>query len=112
MNVIWQADANRIALECLPRAAAPPFVVNVTGAERLSVRTLAEWFGRRFGKSPVLAGQERADALLSDTSRMQSAFAAPATSANEMLDRVADWIEHGGALLGKPTKFETRDGKF
>jgi hypothetical protein len=25
---------------------------------------------------------------------------------------VADWVDHGGALLGKPTKFETRDGNF
>ncbi len=29
-----------------------------------------------------------------------------------MLDWVADWVEHGGPLLGKPTKFEARDGKF
>ena len=36
VNVIWQGDANRIALECLPHAATPPFVVNVTGGETLS----------------------------------------------------------------------------
>ncbi len=29
-----------------------------------------------------------------------------------MITRVADWITRGGALLGKPTKFEARDGKF
>ena len=45
VNVIWQGDANRIALECLPLASSPPFVVNVTGADNLSVRSLAEWFG-------------------------------------------------------------------
>src|SRR5262249_17244138 len=52
VNVIWQGDANRLAIECLPRAAAPPFVVNVTGVERLSVREIAEGFGRRFGVAP------------------------------------------------------------
>ena len=36
VNVIWQGDANRIALECLARAASPPFVVNVTGARDAS----------------------------------------------------------------------------
>src|SRR5689334_24518340 len=31
VNVIWQGDANRIALECLALTSSPPFVVNVTG---------------------------------------------------------------------------------
>jgi hypothetical protein len=112
VNVIWQGDANRIAIECLPHAASPAFVLNLTGAERLSVRKLAEWFGQRFQVRPQITGEERADSLLSNTDQMQSLFAPPRTGINDMLDRVADWVEHGGALLGKPTKFETRDGKF
>ena len=112
VNVIWQGDANRIALECLPHAATPPFVVNVTGGESLAVRKIAMWFGRRFGVTPVLTGTERRDALLSDTTRMRSLFAAPEVSAEQMFEWVADWVEDGGALLGKPTRFEARDGKF
>ena len=112
VNVIWQGDANRIALECLPLAATPPFVVNVTGAERLSVRTVAEWFGRRFDLRAIFTGSERADALLSNTSRMQANFAPPQVHTEQMLEWVADWVEHDGALLGKPTKFEARDGRF
>ena len=112
VNVIWQGDANRIALECLPHAAAPPFVVNVTGTEALSVRTLAEWFGTRLGRSPRFTGVEGDDALLSDASRMRATFAAPETPIEHMLERVADWIEHGGPLFGKPTRFEARDGRF
>jgi nucleoside-diphosphate-sugar epimerase len=112
VNVIWQGDANRIALECLPHAATPPFVVNVTGAEQLSVRTIADWFGHRFGTTPRFAGSERPDALLSNTSRMLATFGAPEVSVDRMLEMVADWVEHDGPLLGKPTKFEARDGKF
>jgi nucleoside-diphosphate-sugar epimerase len=112
VNVIWQGDANRIAIECLARAASPPYVVNVTGAERLAVRDIAEAFGRRFGVSPSFTGKERSDALLSNTDRMRSSFGAPSTSIEEMYDLVADWVSQGGALLGKPTKFETRDGNF
>ena len=112
VNVIWQGDANRIALECLPHAAVPPFVVNVTGAERLAVRALAEWFATRFGCVPRFSGAEREDALLSDTSRMRATFAAPEMSVERMLQRVADWIEGVGPLLGKPTRFEARDGRF
>ena len=112
VNVIWQGDANRIALECLPKTAVPPFVVNVTGEELLSVRALAEWFGQRFGVQPQLTGMERPDALLSNTERMESHFAPPETKVDRMLELVADWVEGNGALLGKPTKFEARDGKF
>jgi nucleoside-diphosphate-sugar epimerase len=112
VNVIWQGDANRIALECLARTAIPPLVVNVTGNEQLSVRTIAEWFGRRFGVAVNISGSERPDALLSNTSRMRSMFAPPEVTLDRMLSMVADWVDGEGALLGKPTKFEARDGRF
>lgn len=112
VNVIWQGDANRIALESLPLASAPPFVVNVTGSETLAVRRIAEWFGRRFRTRPVLTGTERKDALLSDTTLMRMNFAAPEMSSEQMFEWVADWVEGGGTLLGKPTRFEARDGRF
>jgi nucleoside-diphosphate-sugar epimerase len=112
VNVIWQGDANRIALECLPHAAVPPFVVNVTGTEQLSVRAVAEWFARRFGVEARFTGTERPDALLSNTTRMQTTFAPPEVLVEQMLDMVGDWVENDGPLLGKPTKFEARDGKF
>jgi nucleoside-diphosphate-sugar epimerase len=112
VNVIWQGDANRIAIECLPQAANPPFVLNVTGEAALRVRHIAEQFGERFGKSVQLNGTERADALLSNTSRMRATCAPPEVTIDEMIDRVADWVRSGGTFLGKPTKFEARDGKF
>ncbi|HEY5062253.1 MAG TPA: NAD-dependent epimerase/dehydratase family protein [Gemmatimonadaceae bacterium] len=112
VNVIWQGDANRAALECLPLASAPPFVINVTGAEKLSVRAVAEWFARRFGTTASLTGTERADALLSDTSRMRATLAEPEMAVAQMMELVADWVEQDRPLLGKPTRFEARDGKF
>jgi nucleoside-diphosphate-sugar epimerase len=112
VNVIWQGDANRIALEALARAAIPPLVINVTGTERLSVRTLADRFAKRFGVEAKFSGVEKTDALLSNTARMRSMFEAPETSVETMIDLVADWVESDGPLLGKPTKFEARDGKF
>ena len=112
VNVIWQGDANRIALECLRLASSPPFVVNVTGADILSVRALADWFAERFGKRVRFTGNERADALLSNTSRMRETFAAPEVSLDQMREWVAQWIDEGGPLLGKATRFEARDGRF
>jgi len=112
VNVIWQGDANRIAIECLPHAAAPPFVINVTGAERVSVRQIAQWFSERLGVAARFVGAERPDALLSNVEKMTTNFASPAVSLEAMLDMVAGWVKHDGALLGKPTKFEARDGRF
>jgi nucleoside-diphosphate-sugar epimerase len=112
VNVIWQGDANQIAIECLPRAAAPPFVLNVTGRETLSVRELAERFGRRFERSPVFVGNEGPDALLSNAELLHTTFTPPATSVDDMIEHVARAIEENAPTLGKPTHFEARDGRF
>ena len=112
VNVIWQNDANRIAIECLPRATAPAFVLNVTGRETLSVRELAERFGKRFGRRPLFAGKEGADALLSNAELLHATFAPPAMTVDQMIEQVAAAVEHKAPTLGKPTHFESRDGRF
>ena len=112
VNVIWQGDASRIAIEALAHAATPPFVVNVTGTETLAVRAIAETFARALERPARLAGKERADALLSNTERMRSTFSAPDVSLDTMIQWIADWIRAGQPMLGKPTHFEERSGKF
>jgi CDGSH-type Zn-finger protein/dTDP-4-dehydrorhamnose reductase len=112
VNVIWQGDANAQALRSLPLASSPPFVVNVTGPERLRVRDVATEFGGRFGREPALVGAEAPDALLSDTSRAQREFGAPEVSAATLIDWVTSWVARGGTTLGKATGFEVRDGRF
>ena len=112
VNVIWQGDANRIALECLGRASAPPYVVNVTGPARLSVREVATRLGELLGRAPRFVGSEAADALLSDTRRLAADFAPLEVGSETLIDWVAGWIGQGGPLLGRPTKFERRDGRF
>lgn len=112
VNVIWQGDASRIAIESLTRAATPPFVLNVTGAETLSVRDLAASFAKEFGRPARFRGTEKRDALLSNTDLMRSLFAAPEVNVATMIRWTADWIRSEGAMLGKPTHFEERAGKF
>jgi nucleoside-diphosphate-sugar epimerase len=112
VNVIWQGDANALAIACLPRAASPPFVVNVAGPELLPVRALAHALGRLLDREPVIAGAEAPDALLSNAERMTATLGAPAVPAAWLVRWTADWVRAGGPLLGKPTKFEARDGRF
>jgi nucleoside-diphosphate-sugar epimerase len=112
VNVIWQGDASAQAIQSLRHAAVPPFVLNVTGPERLSVRAVALELGRLLEREPVFAGREESDALLSDTSLAQSLFGPPTVSAETLIAWTAEWIRRGGATLGKATKFEEREGNF
>lgn len=112
VNVIWQRDATAQVIQALPHAAVPPYIVNVTGPEVLSVRELALEFGRLFGREPAFTGTESSDALLSDTTRAQSLWGPPSMSASRLITWVADWVMHGGVTLGRPTHFEQREGSF
>lgn len=112
VNIIWQGDASRIAIEALTQAATPPFVVNVTGSEILAVRDIAQSFVNAFDKSTRLKGKERSDALLSNTDRMRAVFAPPEVDAETMIRWIADWIRNNGPMLDKPTHFEERKGRF
>lgn len=112
VNVIWQRDANAIAIRAFAHCAVPPFVLNVTGPEVLAVRDLATRLGRRFGITPVFTGSEQPTALLSNAARCHALFGPPPTPVDEMIERVAAWIERGGRSLGRPTHYEEREGRF
>jgi nucleoside-diphosphate-sugar epimerase len=112
VNVIWQGDANRAAIELLPLAASPPLVVNITGSETLSIRDLATSLATRLGRPLSFDGTEAADALLSDTARFRELLGGAEMPVETMLDWTAEWLRNGRPLLGKPTHFETRDGTF
>jgi nucleoside-diphosphate-sugar epimerase len=112
VNVIWQGDANSIALRSFGMAQSPPVVLNVTGPETVPVRWIARRFGERFGVEPILEGTEAATALLSNAGRCHKLFGYPSVTVEQMIEWVADWIGMGGATLAKPTHFETRDGRF
>ena len=111
VNLIWQRDANAIALRALHRCANPPLVLNLTGP-KLSVRRLAERLGERWGMAPRFAGTEAASALLSNPRRCVTIFGPPPVDIEGMIDRVASWEEAGGRSLNQPTHFEEREGRF
>ncbi|MDZ4289494.1 MAG: NAD-dependent epimerase/dehydratase family protein [Prosthecobacter sp.] len=111
-NTIWQRDANALSLLSLEQAASPAWKVNLAGAAKLSVRAAAERFGQLFGKPVQIEGAEAEDALLSDAGRSFTTLDQLTVSEDQLIDWVAHWISQGGALLGKPTHFESRDGKF
>ncbi|TDU80961.1 nucleoside-diphosphate-sugar epimerase [Prosthecobacter fusiformis] len=111
-NVIWQGDANARAIQCLERTSHPPCALNVTGLERVSIRWLAERFSDLLGKEAIITGSEGPNAWLFDASRSYAWFGPPTVSLEEMVAATAEWVRQGGASLGKPTHFESNDGKF
>lgn len=112
VNVIWQGNANAMALQSLAHAASPPFVVNIAGPETLSVRRVCEQLGELLGQRPVFTGKEDDRALLSNGQLGLHLFGQPRVSIEQLCQWIAHWLKTGGELLGKPTKFQVRDGKF
>ncbi len=113
VNVIWQGDANALALASLLHASSPhPHVVNVAGRDVLAVADLARALARRLGTAPVFAGTESVDALLSNSERSSALLGEPLMTTDMLLDWTAEWVSRGGAVLDRPTHFEARDGRF
>src|SRR5262245_131135 len=137
-NTIWQGDANAMALRAFDHVATPPWVVNVTGPELLSVRAVCQRLGELMNRPVRFAGTEGATALVSNARRgldalgplrigcgddLQHANAGDNPtggnpdpqlpgSANTLIEWVADWVLRRGRCLDKPTHFESRDGRF
>ncbi|REE80198.1 nucleoside-diphosphate-sugar epimerase [Paenibacillus taihuensis] len=111
-NVIWQGDANEIAIRSLLACESPAAFMNVTGPETVSVRWAAEEFGKRLGVEPIFEGTESSDALLNNAARCQQRFGYPRVSLLQMIDWAAEWVEADGPTLAKPTHFQERKGKF
>jgi nucleoside-diphosphate-sugar epimerase len=111
-NVIWQRDANAFTLQSLEHATTPPFVLNVTGPEVISVEAAALRFGDLMGKAPVLTGEAGDECLLNDASRSFELFGTPTVSAERLMTWIAEWVMRGGDSLNKLTHFEVVNGQF
>jgi nucleoside-diphosphate-sugar epimerase len=112
VNVIWQGDANAMALRALGRCTVPSEPLNVSGPETVSVRWLAEALGRRLGRAPVFVGAEAPDAWLVNTSEATRLFGYPHVPLARLVDWTADWVAGDMPSLGKPTAYGARDGAF
>ncbi|MBO9620313.1 MAG: NAD(P)-dependent oxidoreductase [Niabella sp.] len=112
VNVIWQGDANEIALRSFLHCSAPAKLLNVTGPETISLTWLAAQFGAIFGKEPVFTGAAQDTALLSNAAEAHRLFGYPRVPLKQMISLVADWISLGGKQINKPTHFQERQGQF
>jgi nucleoside-diphosphate-sugar epimerase len=113
VNVIWQGDVNNQVLKAFDHCQSPPFVINVAGPDVASVRRLAFRFADLFeAPAPEFLGTEAPSALLSNASRSHALFGYPDVPLDQLIGWTAAWLQSGGRLLGKPTGFQVRDGRF
>jgi nucleoside-diphosphate-sugar epimerase len=112
VNFIWQGDASSQALRCLAYCDTPTSPINVSGHEILSVRDLAVKLGARLGREPVIVGTEEPTAWLTDTSQAVKLFGRPIVDTERLIAWTADWVARAMPSLGKPTKYEVRDGRY
>lgn len=111
-NAIWQGDACDQILQSLELAASPAAVLNVTGPETFSIREVATAFGRHFGKTPLFTGQENGLGYLNNATKANTIFGNPSVPLGRIVEWIAHWVQIGGETSGKPTHFETQNGKY
>jgi hypothetical protein len=112
-NVVWQGYANEVTLRSLLHARSrPPFVLNVTGPETVSIRRVAHKFEELFEKPAIFTGTEAPTALLSNAQLCHGLFGYPDIALATLIEQTAAWVRAGLPLLGKPTQFQRRDGRF
>ena len=112
VNFIWQGDASAQALRCLAHCDTPTSPINVSGHEILAVRDLAGKFGALLGRDPIVTGTEQPTAWLTDTSQATKRFGLPIVDTDRLIGWTADWVARSMPSLGKPTKYEVRDGRY
>ena len=111
-NVIWQGDANEIALRSLHHCSVPAKILNVTGPETISLRWCAEEFGKLLGKKPIFRNEEQPTSYLNNAAESFRLFGYPRTTLKQMTELLAEWISSGGKKVNKPTHFQERKGKY
>ena len=112
VNFIWQGDASAQALRCLAHCDTPTSPINVSGHEIWAVRDLAKQIGARLGREPVIVGTEQPTAWLTNTSQAVKLFGLPIVDTARLIAWTADWVARAMPSLGKPTKYEVRDGRY
>ena len=89
-------------------------VIAISGIyiEILAVRDLAAKLGALLEREPVIVGSEQPTAWLTDTSQATKLFGLPVVDTERLIAWTADWVARSMPSLGKPTKYEVRDGRY
>ena len=68
--------------------------------------------GARLRREPIIVGNEEPTAWVTDTSQAVRLFGVPIVDTEKLIAWTADWVSRSMPSLGKPTKYEVRDGRY
>ena len=112
-NCIWQGDVCDYAIRSLLHCSNPPFILNVTGPESISIQWAAKKMGEILGLTPNISENPKPEkALFSNTARLTTLMGYPQMPLVKMMEMVAEWVKSGGATINAPTHFEITNGQF
>ncbi|MBL8815392.1 MAG: NAD(P)-dependent oxidoreductase [Planctomyces sp.] len=112
VNAIWQGDALNTIVLAIQSCDRPSAILNLTGPEILSVRDVAQTFGNLMGVPVEFRGCEAPTAWLNHASKAHQLYGTPTVNSDLLISWIADWVRNKRPLLGKPTQFEIRNGKY
>ncbi len=110
-NIIWQGDANDLALRALNTCTTPTSAINLSGPP-ISIRDVATRLAARMGKAVQFTDTEGSTAWLVDCHKADTLWGPPSLALETLLDWTADWVMKAHKSLDKPTHFEVRDGLY
>jgi nucleoside-diphosphate-sugar epimerase len=110
-NIIWQGDANDLALRALSACTTPTSAINLSGPP-ISIRDVATRLAARMGKTVQFTDTEGSTAWLVDCRKADALWGQPSVALDTLLDWTAAWVMKGHKSLDKPTHFEVRDGHY
>ncbi|MEA5051142.1 MAG: epimerase [Oscillospiraceae bacterium] len=113
-NCIWQGDCCEYAIRSLAYCDNPPFLLNVTGPESISMYAAALQMGGLLGREPVFSGEKYSTkpSMFSNTQKLNELMGYPLMPLNAMMRMTAEWVKGGGRAINAPTHFEATDGRY
>jgi hypothetical protein len=108
-----QGDANEIAIRCLKHCSVPAKILNVTGPETVSLRWLAEQFGKMLGVTPKFINEAttRLHFCLMPP-RSFRLFGYPKVTLKQMMEVILEMVKRRRQNDKQPTHFSERKGKY
>ena len=101
-----------MVLRSLEKCDSPASILNITGEHILSVQEVALEFGKLFKVEPEFVNEAAKTALLNNAEQAFQFFGRPKVSTRQIILWIADWLKEEREILGKPTHYEVRDGKY
>ena len=111
VNLVFQRDANEVAIKCMNLASAPPAVINCAGSI-VSVKEVIARMARIMGRKVDVSENKVKECMIHNDDLAVKTFGPYRDKPAEMIEAAALWVKNGGKDWNKPTGFLSLDHKY